>query len=72
MATLAPTVTATPPTTAAELAGNAREAIVGIPADLAAGRGSLYEVFTRNDRLRGLGVLFLVVGLLIAIAGLFR
>ena len=49
-----------------------RDALVGIPDDLMAGRGSLYEVFTKNHRLRGLGVLLVVIALFVAVSGLLR
>ena len=47
---------------------DAREALLGIPADLYAGDGDLAAVLTRNDRLRGLGVLALALGALLALA----
>jgi hypothetical protein len=49
---------------------SAREALMGIPADLLAGRGSLYEVFTRNNRLRGLGVILILVSLIVSMSRL--
>lgn len=48
---------------------DAREALVGIPADLAAGRpASLGDLLLKNDRLRGLGVVAIVVGLVVLAA----
>lgn len=42
---------------------DAGEALVGIPADLYGPRpASLARVFTRNDRLRGVGVLLVALG----------
>ena len=52
--------------------GDAREAVVGIPADLLAGRGTMYEIFTRNNRLRGIGIVLVLIALFAAMAGLFR
>lgn len=42
---------------------DAREALVGVPVDLYAG-SSLADALLKNDRLRGLGVLAVAVGLL--------
>lgn len=42
---------------------DAREALVGVPADVYAG-ASLADALLKNDRLRGLGVLAVAVGLL--------
>lgn len=49
----------------------AREALVGIPADLLTGRGTPYEIFTQNNRLRGIGVLLIVAALFVAVLQLF-
>jgi hypothetical protein len=51
---------------------DAREALVGIPGDLLAGRGSLYDVATRNNRLRGLGIILVLIALCAAVFELFR
>jgi hypothetical protein len=48
---------------------DAREALVGIPADAVSGRGSLYEILTKNNRLRGLGVLLIVLALFVGVFG---
>lgn len=44
-----------------------REVVVGIPSDLygASGDLALWDVLTRNDRLRGLGLLALCIGVLV-------
>ncbi len=52
--------------------GDAREAVVGIPADLIAGRGTVYEIVTRNNRLRGIGIVLVIIALFAAVSGLFR
>ena len=52
--------------------GEAREALIGIPSDLLAGRGSLYQIITRNNRLRGIGIVLVIVALTAAVLGLFR
>jgi hypothetical protein len=49
---------------------NARDALVGIPADLLAGRGSLQEIFTKGNRLRGLGIIFVLVAVFVAVSRL--
>lgn len=51
---------------------SAREALIGIPADLLAGRGTVYDVFTKNNRLRGLGLVFVCIALLLAFSQLLR
>ena len=51
---------------------DAREALVGIPGDLLAGRGSLFDVATRNNRLRGLGIILVLIALCAAVFELFR
>ena len=48
----------------------AREALVGIPADLLAGRGSLQEIFTKGNRLRGLGIILVLVAVFAAVSRL--
>lgn len=48
----------------------AREALVGIPADLLAGRGSLQEIFTKDNRLRGLGIILVLVAVFAAVSRL--
>ena len=48
----------------------AREALVGIPADLLAGRGSLQEIFTKGNRLRGLGIMLVLVAVFAAVSRL--
>ena len=47
---------------------DAREALVGIPADLFGGERDLLRVLTRNDRLRGIGVLALALSVLYAVS----
>ena len=51
---------------------NAREALVGVPADLLAGRGTLYDIVTRNNRLRGLGIILVFIAIFAAVFELFR
>lgn len=48
----------------------ARDALVGIPADLLAGRGSLQEIFTKGNRLRGLGIILVLVAVFAAVSRL--
>ena len=57
------------PSTFVSFIEDAREALVGIPADAVSGRGSLYEVLTKNNRLRGLGVLLIVLALFVGVFG---
>lgn len=49
---------------------SSRDALVGIPSDLLAGRGSLMEIFTKNNRLRGLGVILVLIAVFVAVSGL--
>ena len=46
---------------------DAREVLAGIPADIAAGRASLGALLSKNDRLRGLGVVSILLGLLVLV-----
>jgi hypothetical protein len=48
----------------------ARDALVGIPADLLAGRGSLQEIFTKSNRLRGLGIILVLIAVFVAVSRL--
>lgn len=71
----APPAAATPTTAEPQesFLDNAREALLGIPSDLMSGTGgTLYEVFTRRHRLRGLGVILVLVALLAALGALLR
>jgi hypothetical protein len=47
---------------------DAREALVGIPADIARQNGTMYEILTRNDRLRGLGTFLVIAGVVLALS----
>lgn len=49
---------------------DAKEALTGIPADLLSGTGTLIETFTKNNRLRGLGVILVLFAVLFAVLGL--
>ena len=71
---LVPSVTPVPPErfNPVDSLGDAREAVVGIPADLIAGRGTMYEIVTRNNRLRGIGIVLVLIALFAAVSGLFR
>lgn len=69
-----PSVTPVPPArfNPIDSLGDAREAVVGIPADLIAGRGTMYKIVTRNNRLRGIGIVLVLIALIAAVSGLFR
>jgi hypothetical protein len=54
------------------VANEASEALLGIPAELASGRGSVYDIVTRGNRLRGLGIILVCIALCAAILGLMR
>lgn len=47
---------------------DAREALVGIPTDFAANNGTVYEILTRNNRLRGLGTLLVLIAIFAAVS----
>lgn len=51
---------------------DAREALVGIPADFLAQRGTVYEIITRQNRLRGLGVILILIALAITVSGILH
>lgn len=44
---------------------DAQDLIEGFPSDVLSGRGTLYESFTRDNRVRGLGFILVVVGVLL-------
>lgn len=46
---------------------DAREALVGIPADMLAKQGTMYDIVTTKNRLRGIGVVLIVIALVLAI-----
>lgn len=54
------------------LATEAHEALLGIPADITSGRGTMYEIVTRGNRLRGLGFILVCFALFAALLGLLR
>ena len=60
------------PVTVATVANEATEALLGIPAELASGRGSAYDIVTRGNRLRGLGIILVCIALFAAVLGLMR
>lgn len=50
----------------------ARNSLVGIPSDLVSGRGTLQEIFTKENRLRGLGIILVLIAVFVAVSGLIR
>jgi len=56
--------------TAMQFLQDAREALVGIPADFLARRGTLYAIITKQNRLRGLGVVLIAIALVLSISSI--
>jgi hypothetical protein len=56
--------------TAMQFLQDAREALVGIPADFLARRGTLYQIITKQNRLRGLGVLLIAIALVLSLSNI--
>lgn len=54
------------------LVTEAHEALMGIPADITSGRGTMYEIVTRGNRLRGIGFILVIIALIAAVFGLMR
>jgi hypothetical protein len=52
--------------------GNAQDALLGIPSELMRGNESIYNVIVKKNRLRGLGVLLVLIALLMAVFGVLR
>ena len=55
-----------------DVLGDAHDAVFGIARDVMSGNGTLYEVVSRNNRLRGLGVLLVILSILAAIFDILR
>jgi hypothetical protein len=55
-----------------DVLGDAHDAVFGIARDVMSGNGSLYEVVSKNNRLRGLGVLLVILSILAAIFDILR
>ena len=51
---------------------DAKEAVLGIPADITTGREPLYDVVTKKNRLRGIGFLLVFIAVILAVLGLVR
>jgi hypothetical protein len=51
---------------------DAQGALLGIPSDLMRGKESIYTVIVKKNRLRGLGVLLVIIALLMAVSGVLR
>ena len=51
---------------------DAREALVGIPSELMRDKETIYNVIVKKNRLRGLGVLLVLIALLMAVFGVLR
>ena len=49
---------------------DAREALVGIPADFLAKRATVYDIITKQNRLRGIGVILIAIALVLAISNI--
>lgn len=47
---------------------DAKEALVGIPSDFTSNNGTVYEILTRNNRLRGLGTILVLIAIFAAIS----
>lgn len=55
-----------------DMVESAREALVGIPTDFLAQRGTVYEMVTKNNRLRGLGFILVSIALVLALTGILH
>lgn len=51
---------------------DAQDALLGIPSELMRGNESVYQVIRKGNRLRGLGVLLVIIALLVAVSGVLR
>jgi hypothetical protein len=51
---------------------DARDALLGIPSELMRGNESVYNVIVKKNRLRGLGVLLVIIALIAGVLGLVR
>jgi len=51
---------------------DAQDALLGIPSELMRGNESVYHVIRKRNRLRGLGVLLVLIALLVAVSGVLR
>lgn len=51
---------------------DARNALLEIPSELMRGKESLYDIIVKKNRLRGLGVLLVIIALFVAVSGVLR